>query len=238
MSTQRVVGAIAVLLGLGLAAPGIEAATILGGDSPQAVVARMSKAAKSDDIGEMIACMEPDSRADATMAMVLGTTMMVAFMDMGSGMADNMAQGMDDAGAKMTPEDKAKFEKQKAAATAKAKKAKAALSAVLKKYGLPDFMDPKTPQPKKGSGKEMLAKVDQPALATDLNRLMDQFGDKDGKSHSTNKTPDPNDVTDYAFAGDHATAKSKNETIQFVKLDGRWFLEPPRKEAKSSMPGP
>jgi hypothetical protein len=226
MRTRLVAVYIAVPLASGLATSWGQAATVLGAKTPQAVVARMSKGADAGDVAEIVACMDPDSRADATMAMVMGATMMVAFMDMGAGMAGGMADGMGDSGA-MKPEDKAKLEKEKAAAAAKAKKAKASLSALLKKYGLPDFLDPSTPKPKSGSGRAMLSKVDQPALVADLNRLMDEIGDKDSKNQSHDAVPAPDDVTDYAIAGDHATAKAGSKTLEFVKVDGRWFIKTP-----------
>jgi hypothetical protein len=223
--SSRLTAGVVLFVGFGLTVQAAHADTVLGAETPQAVVTRMAKAAKTGDIGEMVACMEPESRAETTMAMLMGTAMMVAFMDMGSGMAGAMAEGMSEAGGEMKPEDKAKLAKQKAAAAAKANKAKASLSAILRKYGLPDLMDPNTPKPKEGSAKAMLAKVDQPALAGDLSHLMDELGDKDAKQQSTEKVPSPSDVKDYAVSGDHATAKAGAETLEFVRLGSRWFLK-------------
>ena len=223
MSRRSVAAALAVLLVQGFARPA-RAGTVMGGDTPQAVVARMLKAAETKNFSEMIACLEPGSRTEVTTALLMGSTMMVAFMDMGSGMASAMGES----GGKMKPEDKAKADKEKA----KIASAKTKFSAILKKHGLPDLMDPKAPPPEKGSAEKMLVKVDQPALAADLGAFMDEFGDKKEKSESGAPVDLPKNATDYKISGDHATAKAGAETLDFVKLEGRWFFKPPQKEAK------
>ncbi len=247
MSKRAIVAALALLAALAVVAPPAQAGTVLGGETPQAVFARLVKAADKGDFGEMVACMEPESRADATMGILMGATMMVAFMDMGSGMAGAMAEGVSEAtGEEMKPEDKAKLAKQKEQAAAKIKEAKDSLSKILKKYGLPDLMDPNTPAPKEGSAKEMLAKVDQPALAADLTRFLDQFGDKGEKGEqggkgepkeAAGKAQMPHEATDYVITGDHATAKAGGETMEFVKIDGRWFIKEPKKAPEQEQTG-
>lgn len=222
---------LALFVGIALAATPAWAGVELGGETPQAVFARMSAAAEKGDLGELVACVDPDSRAEITMAMVVGATMMVAFMDMGSGLAGDMAEGVSEAaGSDMKPEEKVKLEQQKAEAAAKVTELKTALSGVFKKYGLPDLMDPDTPAPKEGSAKEMLAKVDQPALAADLSRLLDKMGDKSEKKQEGSPLQVPKTATDYAISGDHATAKAGGETLEFVKVDGRWFVKPPEEK--------
>jgi hypothetical protein len=141
---------------------------------------------------------------------------------------------MSEAAGGQTKESKEAAAKQKAAAQAKIDKAKAGLSAVFKKHGLPDLLDEKTAAPK-GDPKEMLAKVDQPALIGDLMAFMGTLGDDGPKASKDDAMPAPKNVTDYKITGDKATAKSGTETIDFVKVDGRWYLKPPQ---KGPMPEP
>lgn len=227
-NSSAVCAAVVVLLAVpaGAATPGIP----LGAETPQALVERMVKAADEKDVAQIFACLDPQSRTEATTALLMGTTMMLAFMDMGTGMASGMAEGMTEAltDEPMKPEDKARLEKGKAEAAAKSAKLKASFSAVLKKHGLPDLLDPKADAPKEGP-ETLLAKVDQPALAADLLGFMEQLGDKK-ESHEDGGPPVPRDASDYKIAGDRATAKSGDETLEFVKIDGRWFFKPPKEK--------
>jgi hypothetical protein len=231
MSRARSAALAALALLLTTPARAVSPRTPLGADSPQALVERMVKAADKKDVAEIFACLDPQSRAEGTTALLMGTTMMLAFMDMGSGMATGMAEGMAEAlsDEPMKPEDKAKLEKGKAEMAAKSAKLKAAFSAVLKKHGLPDLLDPEVGAPKEGP-EALLAKVDQPALAADLLGIMEQLGDK--KDAGANSGPPvPRHAGDYKITGDTATARSGDDTLEFVRIDGRWFFKPPKKEA-------
>jgi hypothetical protein len=39
-------------------------------------------------------------------------------------------------------------------------------------------------------------------------------------------------VTDYKIQGDRATAKAGKETVDFVKVGGRWFMKAPEKKGE------
>ncbi len=220
----------AVLIAEPLAAA-TPARTPLGAATPQAVVARLTKAGETKNVAEIFACMDPQSRLEGTTALLMGATMMLAFMDMGAGLGGAMAEGMaeafsDEGGVK--PEEKAKIAKGKAEAAAKAAQLKSKYSALLKKHGLPDLLDDKVAKPEEGPDK-LLAKIDQPAFAADVLAFLEQIGDK--KEAGDGGTPDiPRDVKDYVIEGDAATAKSGAEKIEFVKVDGAWFFKPPQKE--------
>src|ERR1051325_3742599 len=92
-----------------------------GAESPQALVARLRAAAEENDFPELVDCIAPKERQEMAAGLVLGTTMMVAFMDMGSEMATGMGQAMTEgmSGSEMTAEQKAEMEKGKAEARAK-----------------------------------------------------------------------------------------------------------------------
>ena len=42
------------------------------------------------------------------------------------------------------------------------------------------------------------------------------------------------EVTDYEIQGDRATAKAGDETVEFVKVDGRWYFAPSKNKAPAS----
>jgi hypothetical protein len=65
------------------------------------------------------------------------------------------------------------------------------------------------------------------------------FMDAMGKSQSGGtKKPIalPPEVTDYEIDGDRATAKAGEETVRFVKVDGRWYVEPEAKKPAEPTP--
>ena len=213
-----------------------------GADSPQALVARLSAAAEKNDFPELVDCIAPKERREMAAGLVIGTTMMVAFMDMGSDMAMGMAQGMAEgmSGSEMTAEQKAEMEKGKAEAKAKTAELRGRYEAILGKHGLKDRMesmqaegaDSSGGSPEEAIGK-LLAGVDERALIVDLMGFMNALGESQGQE---DKKPFslPAQVTDYKIDGDHATAKAGDETVEFVKVDGRWYLAPSQNKAAPS----
>jgi hypothetical protein len=205
------------------------AATPLGADTPQALVARMNKAAQTKDMAEIAACLDPESRTQLAAMMMLAGVMMVGFMGMGSEMGAGMTEAMGD----QTAEAKQKAAASKKEADAKIAKAKAGMTAVFKKHGLPDMMDEKAPEPT-GDPKELFAKIDQPAFIKDMIGFLETIGEGKEKGDSpTDKMPDMKSVTDYKITGNTATAKAGSETLDFVKVDGKWFLKMPEKKAET-----
>lgn len=213
-----------------------------GADSPQALVARLRAAAEKNDFPELVDCIAPKERQEMAAGLVLGTTMMVAFMDMGSEMASGMAQGMaegmgDNSG--QTAEQKAAAEKAKAEAKAKSAELHGRYDAIMQRYGLKDRMEQMQANgrddgapPEEAIGK-LLAGVDERALIVDLMGFMNALGESQGQG---DKKPFslPSEVTDYKIDGDHATAKAGSETVEFVKVDGRWYFAPENKSAPPS----
>jgi hypothetical protein len=177
--------------------------------------------------------------------LVAGVSMMAAFMGMAGGMAGEMASGV--AGDDAKPEDKAKMEKAQKEAKAKAdamqKKIDAVqkkIDAVLKKHGVDKMMEDPTPLPQEPAARSkalatMFKGTDDIALIKDLMALLEEVGKEEGK---TEKPPVdlPKDITDLKVTGDTATAKAGQETIDFVRIDGRWYMKAPAKD-KGEMPG-
>jgi hypothetical protein len=210
-----------------------------GAATPQALVARLKAAAAANDFGEIVDCIAPAQRHELTAGLVLGTTMMVAFLDMGADMASGMAQGMTEAmGAdgKPTAEQQAAADKAKAEAKAKTDELKARHQAIMDRYGLSKRMEEMQhgeagnagASPEESIGK-LLEGIDERSLVVDLLGFMEDIGKSQGKDHANDPMDLPKDVTDIKIDGDHATGKSGEETVRFVRVDGRWYLEPENK---------
>ncbi|HEY6115468.1 MAG TPA: hypothetical protein VI172_05875, partial [Candidatus Dormibacteraeota bacterium] len=173
--------AASMLLALAVLPLPLLAAKQPGAESPQALVARLRAAAEENDFPELVDCIAPKERQEMAAGLVLGTTMMVAFMDMGSemasGMAQSMAEGMGDNSAQ-TAEQKAEMEKGKAEAKAKSAELHGRYDAIMQRYGLKDRMEQMQANgrddgapPEEAIGK-LLAGVDERALIVDLMGFM------------------------------------------------------------------
>jgi hypothetical protein len=202
-----------------------------GADSPQALVARLEAAAAKQDLAGMVACMTPDARREMALMMVAGVGMMVAFMGMGSEMGADMAEGMAEgmSGEELPAEEKAKLDAGRQEAAAKTAELTQRYEAVLDRHGVTAMMDDETPMPSDPAARtaelrRLFAKTDEIALLTDLMAIMEGMGEGSAP-------PAPvalgGEVTDYRIDGDRATAQSANGEIQFVRIDGRWYAEPP-----------
>jgi len=220
-----------------LAAP-LWAAEPPGAATPQALVARMQAAADKKDLGELMACLAPDDRREMTIGMMAGVTMMVAFMGMAGGMAEGMAEGMTEGmtGEPMSAEDKAKLEKGKKEVEEKTAAMQKKLEGILEKHGVSKMMDDPTPLPAEGPERSkalavMFKGIDEIALTRDLMTMLDELGKAEGKSEKPEAPVEvPKSVSDYKITGDTATAKSGGETLEFVRVDGRWFIKTPPKD--------
>jgi hypothetical protein len=212
-----------------------------GAATPQALVARMQGAAAKNDLGELMACMAPDDRREMAVGMMVGVTMMVAFMGMAGGMAEGLAEGL--AGEDQKPEDKAKLEAAKKEAEAKSAAMQQKVEGVFKKHGVDKMMqDDPEPLPEEPAARSkalaaMFKGTDEIALAKDLIALLEEIGKAEGKEEKISPPMEaPKTVTDYKISGDSATAKAGAETLDFVRVDGRWYLRASQKD-KEGMPG-
>jgi hypothetical protein len=233
MPVRPVAAALASLL---LALPSLAAAGAPhGAESPQALVARLEAAAEKQDLPEMMACIAPDQRREMALAMVAGAGMMVAFMGMGGSMAAGMGEAVAEgvSGEEMTAEQKAEMEAGQKALEAKAADLQKRYEAILDRHGVTAMMSDETPlpeDPKERSAAlaKMFAKTDDVALVTDLIGLMSELGGSEGEGAGEREAPFslPGEVGGYEIHGDQATAKAGEETIEFVKVDGRWYFQP------------
>lgn len=240
MLRRHVSVALALLL---VSLPSLAAKKPYGGETPQAVVARLKAAADGKDMAEVMACLAPDARREMAMMMTAGVGMMVAFAGMGSEMAGGMAEGMAEAlsGEEMTAEQKAELEKGKREAEEKTAALVKRYEAILEKHRITEAMNDDTPVPddpaeRRAALAKALANTDEIALISDLMAMMSELGGEEGmKSSPVDLGPE---VTDYEIEGDRATAKAGDEVVHFVKVDGRWYVEPEEQGAPTEEPSP
>jgi hypothetical protein len=246
--------AVAVLVGL-VPVPGFGAEQPYGGATPQELVARMRAAAETQDFGELMACMAPDDRKAMGGTMLMMAVMMVSFSQMGAEMGGAMAEGMAEAfGAdEQTPEQKAEMEAQKAEAAAAADAIAAKLRAVLEPHGLAGLLDGDF-EPGGAQDQEIEAALDRADMIAVTESVMGILaelkdaeeaegidpGVPDGLGPEGEGAPDWVDleVTDYAIDGDHATAKAGDETLEMIRVDGRWYFAPQEGGLEMETPEP
>lgn len=230
-AARTVAAALALLLlALPVAAAAAEAP---GAETPEALVARMQAAAEKHDVPEMMACVDPTSRREMALAMVAGTGMMVAFMGMGGGLAGAMGEAVVEglSGEEASAEQKAEMAKGQAELEAKAAEIQKSFEAILDRHGVTEMMEDDTPLPEEPTARaaaleKMFAKTDDVALMSDLLGLMKQVGGPGEGGEVPPPVPVSDTVTDYQIDGDRATAQAGEETLRFVRVDGRWYFEP------------
>jgi len=185
-----------------------------GGDSPQAVAARLAKASETKDFAEMAACIDPSSRSEMAQGLILGTTMMVAFAGFGAEMAGEMADALSD--------DAEQVDSAKEEAEVNVEELTENYRKVLAAHGLEKMMDEDPSE--EGDFDQLLEGVDEVALIADLMAFMDGFPGSE-ESEEEESPMVPTDLTDYQVDGDTATAQGPEGPVHFVKIDGRWYLK-------------
>ena len=217
---------------LALLLPGLpvaSAAEAPGADTPQALVARLQAASAAQDLPGLFACLAPDARREMALVVVAGVGMMVAFMGMGSTMGSELAEGMAEGatGEELSAEAKAELDAGRRETEAKAAEMQKRYESILERHGVAAMMADERPLPEDPAARtaelrRLFAKTDEIALLGDLLGMMDELG------HDEAKPPlrVPPEVTDYRIDGDRATARAGDETIEFVRVEGRWYVDP------------
>lgn len=246
VSRRMVATLLLILMG---AAPTVAAERTYGAATPQELVARMEAAAQAEDFGEMMACLSPDDRKAMGGMMVMMAVMMVGFSQMATDMGGAMAEGMAEAfaGEEMTADQKVELETAQAEAAVAAAALEAKLRAALEPHGLAGMLD----EPEAGSAEERaldeaLESADMIALTESMLQLMAELDEQDGEededagSAADEMKPDWSgvEVTDYVVEGDRATARAGDETLEMVRIDGRWYFSPQMATEEEPPPGP
>ncbi|MFQ5989665.1 MAG: LysM peptidoglycan-binding domain-containing protein [Candidatus Methylomirabilales bacterium] len=174
-----------------------------GGDSPQDVWRRARAAVRRKDPHAFFRLFPPDDRALMGFTMVQGA-------NIGISMKAAMQGG--DASA-----------------------AQRELDALLKKHGvkeLPKGAPPVNPGDKDAvtrAAREMFDGVDVVALIDDLIALMDKLGFEGGGWNFTQTGNVDAELANLKIEGNRATATLDGKPGKFVKLNGRWYIQPDHK---------
>jgi len=212
-----------VLLGLFLigAGPFAQGTKASGAATPQEAVAVIKKASDSNNMLLALPVISPRGLKVIAGEGVTGVLMVLAFSDPDDAMPGSAKPA-------------------KAELDAQRKKYKEALSlatAALKPYGLDTMIGkPVLQADVQKSIEAALDKADNVTLITNLFNAMMKMGPLLGMKES----PKPDalvkvgDVSGYKIAGDKATAQNGAETMDFVRINGRWYVEPP---SSGGLPG-
>ena len=211
---------VALMVALSGASPFAQTKPGAGAASPQEAVATLQKAA--GDPLQALAVISPNGLKELANEAVTGTLMILAFSD-----PDDPMPG----GPKPTAAELAAKKKSYA-------QAKALATDALKPYGLDSYIG-KAGIMADATQKTLnatLDKTDNAALVTSLYNSLLKIGPLLGMKEKPK--PDPfikaGSVTDYKINGDKATAQNNAETMNFVKINGRWYIESPKSAASSA----
>ena len=216
-----------VLLGLLLvgAGPLAQGTKPSGAATPQEAVAVIKKASDSNNMLLALPVISPRGLKVIAGEGVTGVLMVLAFSDPDDAMPGSAKPA-------------------KAELDAQRKKYKEALSlatATLKPYGLDTMIGkPVLQADVQKSIETTLDKTDNATLITNLFNAMVKMGPLLGMKESPR--PDAlvkvGDVSDYKITGDKATARNGAETMDFLRINGRWYVEPPSGGMPGSTPSP
>ena len=204
-----------------------------GGETPEAVVDRMKKAAADKNMPELVACLAPQARQEMSAAMYLGATMMVAFSQMGAEMGGAMAEGMGamagGTGNQPTDEDKKKMEEQTAKMKEELGKMSESYNSIMARHGLPTLPkegEPEPAEPSKEALDKTFASIDHGAFITDVMGLLESMpGEKSGSAEEGPFELPQGALENLKIEGDKASGSIGGDPVTFVKIDGRWYLE-------------
>ena len=187
-----------------------------GGESPQAVVAAIQKAMEAKDLAATLRHVTPAER-DATVKDLLGGTL-VAMAMFDPDMPTVVGK----------PPTKAELETQRK----NYRTAQGHLRQALKPHGLDSLVGkPVTPESEAAlmaTISAALPKTDSAVLAASVLSAMDKIAPIVGMPK-----PEPpplftfSAVTDYQVQGDRATAKAGSDTLEFERVQSRWYIKLP-----------
>lgn len=186
-----------------------------GAETPQAAVAGLEKAARAGDTAAVASYVWPEGRVELASPVISGILMVLGVLDPESFPADTFT-------AKELAEKK-KIYGQK----------RKRVSDVFRKHGLEKLLE--TPAPGEDAQRRLVEGVkaaDAVALLRDAIPLMDELTDSND-APAQMPSPFQGKVTGYKVSGDRATARTGKETIELVKLEGRWFLKTPNASEES-----
>lgn len=204
----------ALLLAVTTAMPLAQGAKPTGAATPQEAVAALQKAGEAGNMLQALPVISPTGLKQIANEGVTGLMMVMAFSDPSDPMPG---------GPKLS---KAELD----AKTKQYKQAVALATDVLKPYGLDTmFGKPVLADDTQKTLDAALDKADKIALITSLYGSLTKIGPLLGMKETPK--PDPfvklGTVRDYRIKGDTATALNGAETMNFSRIGGRWYVDPP-----------
>jgi len=187
-----------------------------GAESPQAVVAAMEKALAADDFGAVMPLISPTGRKDLAEDAVTALIVTLNFTD-----PDKPSTGS----AALTAAERAVKRATHRAAVEIARE-------TLRPHGLDGLIGQAPLSPlSKDVFALALDRTDTVVLMQSLYAALNRISQLLGMERSDEKKLPMTfgSVTDYEVSGDTATAKTTGQTIEFERLDGRWYLKAPDK---------
>jgi hypothetical protein len=212
-SSLEVIVAALLLLIIG-AMPLAQSAKPSGAASPQEVVAALTKATAANDMLQALPVISPAGLKQIANEGVSGLLMVLAFSD-----PDDPMPG----GPKPS----------KTELDAKRKQYRQAVdlaTQIVKPYGLDTLIGKPALAPETQKSLDAaLNKADNLALITSLYGALTKMGPLLGMKENPKPTPlvKIGTVSAYKINGDRASAQNNAETLQFIRINGRWYIEPP-----------
>jgi hypothetical protein len=185
-----------------------------GGDTPQAVVVGLQQAMKADNFAAAMPFISPAGRRELASESISALLMFFASADPNDAVPGSVPLS-------------------KAERDAKRKAYRTAVDTVrrtLKPHGLDKVIGrPPLAQETQQTIDTAVARADTVLLAASLMSMMDRFGPMLGMQKGDRpKVPFTlGAVTGFRIDGDRATARAARETLEFERIDARWYLRPP-----------
>ena len=194
-----------------------------GAASPQEVIAVIKSATAKNDLLGVLPVISPNGLKELANESVSGLMILLAFSDPNDPMP----------GGPSKPKAELDAEKKKYA------QAVGIVKTTLKPYGLDTLVGkPALSDEVQKSLDAAIAKADNVALISAIFTSIVKLGPLLGMNQAPKSLIDLGDVTDYRLNGETATAQNRAETLRFVRVNGRWFIEPPGKGPGADAPPP
>jgi hypothetical protein len=208
--------AFAAVVALAVQATATQISPTYGAESPQALVSAMEKALAADDFGSMMPLISPAGRKELAEDAVTALIVTLNFTD-----PDKPSTGS----ASLSPTERDAKRVSHRAAVEVARE-------TLRPHGLDGLLGEAPLSPlSKDVFALALDRTDTVVLMQSLYSALDRISTLLGMERSDEKKLPLTfgNVTGYQVSGDTATAKTDGDTIEFERLDGRWYLKPPDK---------
>jgi hypothetical protein len=191
-------------------------APVYGAESPQSLIATMEKALAVDDFAGIMPLISPAGRKELAEDAISALIVTLSFTDPDKPSADNAP----------IPEEERETRRQNHRAAIEVARE------TLRPHGLDGLIGQSPISPLTKDVFELaLTRADTVVLMRSLFPALDRIGTLLGVERSDEKKLPVTfgKVSDFQVSGDTATATAAGDTIEFEKLQGRWYLKRPDK---------